>query len=285
MLFQYKPAASDFYLQVHEEDYDSMKDSIELCYGSVYIEVNRNRGKYMGKEFLSDFRQGVKDGFPICLGYLSVSFAFGITVVTCGFSPWVAVLISMSNLTSAGQLAGVTVMAAGGSLIEMAMTQLVINIRYALMSFALSQKLSDKFTLADRFLASFVITDEIYAVAASSEKQVEKGYMLGLSIIPAAGWVLGTALGSLAGGILPAGVISALGIAIYGMFIAIIVPQALRFRPVLVVVLTAIMIRCLFSVIPGLSALSEGFKIIVSAVVSSFAGALLYPVQIGEVKG
>ena len=118
------------------------------------------------------FQKGLKDGFPICLGYLSVSFAFGISVVAAGFPAWTALLISATNLTSAGQLAGLTIMTAGGGMLEMAMTQLVINLRYGLMSFSLTQKLSDRFGLLDRLLTSFVITDEIFAVAASKPGEV-----------------------------------------------------------------------------------------------------------------
>ena len=232
---------------------------------------NRNSTSY--------FRQGLKDGFPICLGYLSVSFAFGITVVGSGFSPWVAVLISITNLTSAGQLAGLTVMAAGGGMIEMALTQLVINLRYALMSFSLTQKLSEKFRLVDRFLVSFVITDEIFAVAASQKQEVQRSYMAGLALTPILGWTSGTWLGSVASGLLPSGVVSALGIAIYGMFIAIVIPEIRKFRPVLIVVLIAVALSCLFHFCPWFDRMSSGFIIIISSVAASFAGAVLYPLK------
>ncbi len=225
------------------------------------------------------FRQGLRHGFPICLGYLSVSFAFGIAVVNAGFAPWVAVLISMTNLTSAGQLAGLTVMAAGGGLLEMAMTQLVINLRYALMSFSLTQKLSERFRLPDKLLASYVVTDEIFAVIASSPGQISRQYMLGLAITPFFGWTLGTLLGAVAGGILPASVLSPLGIAIYGMFVAIVVPEAKKHANVLAVVAMAILLSCTFHYIPGLRDLSQGFVIIVCAVAASLAGAALWPVQ------
>lgn len=225
------------------------------------------------------FAQGLRDGFPICLGYISVSFAFGITVVGAGFPPWIAVLISATNLTSAGQLAGLTVLSAGGSFMEMAMTQLVINLRYALMSFSLTQRLSQKFRLLDRLLASFVVTDEIFAVAVSHPGEVSRKYLFGLAITPFCGWTLGTLLGAVAGGILPPLVVSALGIAIYGMFIAIVVPEAKRFKNVLVVVVAAAALSCVLNAVPLFAGLSQGFKIILSAVAASFAGALLWPVQ------
>lgn len=232
----------------------------------------------------NSFAQGVRDGFPICLGYLSVSFAFGITVVAAGFPPWIAVVISASNLTSAGQLAGLTVMSAGGSVIEMAMTQLVINLRYALMSFSLTQKLSNRFRLLDRLLTSFVVTDEIFAVAVSHPGEVSRKYMLGLAITPFCGWTLGTLLGAVAGGILPQSVVSALGIAIYGMFIAIVTPEASKFKNVLWVVVTAICLSCAMHWLPVLKNLSDGFIIIVSAVAASLLGALRWPMQTTETE-
>ena len=230
----------------------------------------------------SPFMEGLKDGFPICLGYFSVGFAFGITVIGEGFPPWIAVLISMTNLTSAGQLAGLAVLAGGGSLIEMCMTQLVINLRYALMSFSLTQKLSEKFRLLDRFIVSMVITDEIFAVAASHPGKVSRSYMFGLAAVPITGWVIGTWLGAVAGGILPAVLVSALGIAIYGMFIAIVVPAARELRGILNVVVFSILLSCILHYTPILSRMSEGFMIIISAVAASLAGALLWPLDLKE---
>ena len=231
------------------------------------------------------FKQGLRDGVPICLGYFSVSFAFGIAVVGAGYPPWIAVLISASNLTSAGQLAGLTVLSAGGGWIEMAMTQLVINLRYALMSFSLTQKLSGKFRTIDRLLASYVVTDEIFAVAISQPGEVSRRYLFGLALTPFWGWTLGTLTGAVAGGILPASVVSALGIAIYGMFIAIVVPQAQKFDNVRRVVLIAILISCGLHFVPWVRSLSEGFCIIVSAVFASLAGAWLWPVDADAMAG
>ena len=225
----------------------------------------------------SDFRRGLRDGFPICLGYFSVSFAFGIAVVSAGFPAWIAVLISASNLTSAGQLAGLTVLAAGGGLAEMAMTQLVINLRYALMSFSLTQKLSPAFRLPDRMAAGFVITDEIFAMIASRPGVIGRRYLLGLALTPFWGWTLGTLTGACAGGILPPAVLSALGIAIYGMFIAIVVPACRREKSVLRVVAAAAALSCLIRFTPGLMQLSQGFTIIICAVAASLMGAALWP--------
>ena len=124
-----------------------------------------------------DFLRGMQHGIPIFLGYLAVSFGFGILAVQCGLSPATAAVISVTNLTSAGQTAGVLIISQAGSLIEMALTQLIINIRYALMSLSLSQKLSPRFTLFHRLAASFGITDEIFAVSAAQEGLLQPAYL------------------------------------------------------------------------------------------------------------
>ncbi|MEE0970022.1 MAG: AzlC family ABC transporter permease [Clostridia bacterium] len=174
----------------------------------------------------NSFKMGLRDGIPIFLGYLSVSFAFGITAMTMGLTIIEALLISMTNLTSAGQLAGLPIIAGSGSLIELAVTQLVINLRYSLMSVSLSQKLGESVKMRHRFLIAFGNTDEIFAVSTSKPEMLGRKYFFGLILMPYIGWSSGTLLGAVAGNILPQAVISALGIAIYGMFIAILVPAA-----------------------------------------------------------
>ena len=178
------------------------------------------------------FRKGLTDGIPICLGYLSVSFTFGMMTAENGLPAWAAVLISMTNLTSAGQFAGTALILSGGLLIEIAITTLVINLRYMLMSLSLSQKLDPAMPLWQRCLLAFGNTDEIFAVAMQQPGAVSARYLLGLITTPYLGWTAGTLLGATATGLLPAAMRSALGIAIYGMFIAIIIPPACRLRPV-----------------------------------------------------
>ena len=187
----------------------------------------------------SAFGKGLVHGIPIGLGYLSVSFGFGILAVKAGLSVLEASLVSLTNLTSAGQAAGVDVIAAGGSLLEMALVQFTINIRYALMALSLSQKLDSSFTFPHRLLAAYGITDEIFGVCASQEEPLRPSYMYGIISISTAGWVTGTFLGAAAGELLPPAVSSALGIVLYGMFLAIIVPPARRERSVLIVVAVA----------------------------------------------
>ena len=232
-----------------------------------------------------EFLGGIKDGIPIALGYLSVSFGFGIMAVSNGLSIFAAVLISMTNLTSAGQVAGLTVIASNGGMIEMAVAQFVINLRYSLMSLSLSQKLDGKFTPLSRLAVSFGITDEIFAVASGRSGEVSKHYMAGLISLPWVGWALGTFLGAAAGEILPEKLKAALGIAIYGMFVAIFVPAARKAAGVLAVVIIAVTASCCLKYIPVFDFISDGFIIIICTVIAAAAGALLFPVKQEEGGG
>lgn len=232
----------------------------------------------------NSFKKGVIDGLPICFGYFAVSFAFGISAVQGGLSWLEALLISAFNLTSAGQLAGVGVIIGSGSLIEMAVSQLVINSRYSLMSVSLSQKLSDSVSLLDRFLISFGNTDEIFAVSISNKGTVGKRYMYGLILTPYFGWSLGTLLGAVLGNILPSIVISSLGLAIYGMFVAIVVPVVKKEKATLLCVLGAILLSCLFKYLPLLSVIPSGFVIIICAVIPSLIFAFAAPIKTEEVS-
>ena len=225
------------------------------------------------------FLSGIIDSIPIFLGYLSVSFAFGIFAVENSMSVLEALMISMTNVTSAGQLAAVPIIASGGTLIELAVAQLVINLRYALMSVSLSQKLGKSVRMIDRFIIAFVNTDEVFAVASGKEKNVERNYLYGLIIPPFAGWSLGTFIGAVAGNILPEIVISSLGVAIYGMFIAIVVPVVKKSRPTALCVMLAIILSCAFDYISFLSKVPSGFVIIICAVAASALLALISPIK------
>ncbi len=223
------------------------------------------------------FIRGLRHGIPIALGYLSVSFGFGILAVRLGFNVGTATAISMTNLTSAGQAAGLTVMAEGGSCIEMALTQLLINLRYALMGISLSQKLDGTFNTPRRCLAAFGITDEIFAVASAQEGKITAKYMYGLILIAFLGWSTGTFLGAAAGELLPASVTNAMGLALYGMFLAIIVPPARKSRGVLLVVITAAVCSILCKYL--LPFITSGFAVIICAVIGAAAGAVFFPVK------
>lgn len=222
------------------------------------------------------FFRGLRDGIPIALGYFSVSFGFGIFCINLGLSVLAAAGISLTNLTSAGQVAGVGIIAAGGTLIEMVMTQLVINLRYSLFAISLSQKLDSSFTTPHRIAASFGITDEIFAVTYAQEGKVKPAYMYGVILISALGWVGGTALGAAMGQILPEMVSSAMGIMLYCMFLAIFVPPARKDRGVLMAVIVAALSSILFNTV--LTFVSGGFAVIISALVSAALCALLFPV-------
>ena len=185
----------------------------------------------------NSFTRGIKDGIPVCIGYIAVGFAFGIFSVESGLSVVEALLISMTNVTSAGQLAAVPIIAGGGTLIELAVTQLVINLRYSLMSVSLSQKVDKSVKTIDRFLISFVNTDEVFAVSSSKEGKIGKKYLYGLIMTPYLGWSAGTVIGAVAGNLLPDVVISSLGVAIYGMFIAVVIPPAKKSKPIALCVL------------------------------------------------
>ena len=225
------------------------------------------------------FRKGLKDGMPICLSYLSVSFAFGIMATQGGLPVWVALLISMTNLTSAGQVAGMQLILAGGTYVEIAVTTFIINIRYMLMSLSLSQKVESRMTNLERWVLAFGITDEIFAVAIQQKEEVNAKYLSGLVITPYVGWALGTLLGATATGLLPDSLRNALGIAIYGMFIAIIIPPACKAKPIAMVVLLATVLSCCFKWLPILNQISSGWVIIICAVVVSAYAAARYPID------
>lgn len=226
-----------------------------------------------------DFCKGLIDGIPICLGYLSVAFAFGIFAVESGLTVMEALLISMTCVTSAGQLAAVPIIASAGGVLELAISQLVINMRYALMSISLSQKLDAQVSLADRFAIAFINTDEVFAVASSQKGSISKWYMYGLMLTPWLGWSSGTLIGGVAGNVLPTIVASSLGVAIYGMFIAIVVPEAKKSRPTAVCVAIAVALSCVFYYVPGLNAIPGGFTIIICAVAASAIMAVLAPIE------
>ena len=226
------------------------------------------------------FKKGLKNGIPIFLGYLAVSFTFGIQAKSMGIATWQAVLISATNLTSAGQFAALTVISAAASYIEMALTQLVINLRYCLMSSSLSQRFDTKMNPIHRYLISFGVTDEIFGVSSAYEKEnVPPAYCYGLITASWPGWVLGTALGCISGDILPPSVLSALGVALYGMFIAIIVPPAKNNRVLLGIVIISMILSLGFAVTPLLKEISSGFKVIILTLVIAGAAAYFFPIK------
>lgn len=225
------------------------------------------------------FKQGLRDGVPIGLGYFAVSFTFGMAAVTGGLTIGQAVLISLTNLTSAGQFAGLGIILAAGSFWEMAMTQLVINLRYCLMSFSLSQKLERGRHPLHRFIVAFGVTDEIFGISAGREGRVSPFYNYGAMAVAIPGWTVGTLAGAALGNVLPDFVTSALGVAIYGMFLAIIIPPAKSSKAVLYVVVGAMAVSSLFAVVPVLQTVSSGFVIIITTLIVAGLGAYFFPVK------
>ena len=232
----------------------------------------------------NEFVQGLKDGLPICLGYFSVSVAFGMTTVLAGMPLWAAVLISLTNLTSAGQFAGANLMLAGVNMMELGLTTLVINIRYFLMSLSVSQKVERKMSMKERLAVSFGITDEIFAVSMQYKGELSTPYMAGLIITPILGWTGGTLAGGAATSVMPEALSSTLGIALYGMFIAVIIPPAREERSVLFTVILAILSSLAFTYLPGLRNLGSGWSIIIITIAVSAVAAWLFPRKPEEVE-
>lgn len=227
------------------------------------------------------YKTGLKDGIPIGLGYLSVSFTFGIMAIKCGLFPWQALMISMLTLTSAGQLSAISIMVSPGRYFEMFTSQLTINIRYAFMGIVLSQKTDSKFTRFWKWLLAFFITDEIFGVASTKEN-VTRSYLLGLSTLPYFGWALGTLLGTLIGSVVPTFIMNALCLAIYGMFIAIITPEAKANKKVLIAVIVATIISIIFFYVPLINSVPSGIAISISAILGALLCAILFPIKEGD---
>ena len=227
----------------------------------------------------TDFFEGIKAGMPVCAGYFSVSFGFGAMAVAQNLSAWFAVLISATNLTSAGQFAGLTVISAGAALIEMLLTQLVINSRYALMSLALGPRFGPEVGTGMRLLAAFFNTDEVFALGMSRQGKLTVSYFTGAGVIAALGWISGTAMGALAGSLLPASIRACLSAMLYGMFIAIVIPQAREEKPLLLSMVLALVFSCLFTWVPGLRDISAGLAIVLCTVAAAAICAALFPVE------
>ena len=227
----------------------------------------------------NEYRTGVSRGLPVGMGYFSVSFGFGAMAVSQGVNAWNATLISLTNLTSAGQFAGLTVIVAAATLWEMILTQLIINSRYALMSLALSQRMGQRIGVLPRLVIAFFNTDEIFALAMARVEPLTVPFMLGLGTLPILGWTLGTLSGALAGSILPPSIQAALGVMLYGMFIAIVVPPAREEKEILAAVVLALVFSSCFSWIPMLKQVSAGIAIVICTVAAAAICAAVFPIQ------
>lgn len=227
---------------------------------------------------LKAYKTGIKRGLPVGIGYFSVSFGFGAMAASQGIRALDAALVSITNLTSAGQFAGLTLIIAGAGLWEMVLTQLVINSRYALMSLALSQRMGKDIGFWPRLLIAYINTDEIFALAMAEPGKLTTPFMLGLGLTPVIGWTSGTLLGALAGSVLPLNIRTALGVMLYGMFIAVVIPPARKERPVFYTMMLALVLSCLFAWVPGLKEVSAGISIVICTVAAAAVCAWLFPI-------
>ena len=228
------------------------------------------------------FIRGMRDGIPIGLGYFAVAFALGINAAAAGIGPLEAGLMSMLNLTSAGEAAAIALLGAGTTYLELAVTQLIINLRYLLMSCSLSQKISHESGISHRLLIGYGVTDEIFAISSAQNGYLSPYYSYGAIAVAAPMWTLGTILGALGGAVMPKIITSALGVALYAMFLAIILPPARRNRVIGGVVIISMLSSALMSLateIYSIGWLSEGVKIIILTIVISLGAAIFFPVS------
>lgn len=226
---------------------------------------------------MKNYIYGLKKGFPIFLGYLPVSFTFGFMAVSGGLPVWMAVFISVTNLTSAGQFAGTNLIFAQAGYLEIALTTFVINLRYSLMSLSLSQKINRKIPIWKRLIVSFGITDETFVVASMESGILSAGFLLGLITLPFIGWTLGTFLGGSISTLLPLTLQNAMGIGLYAMFIALIIPASREKKEVCIVVLLAVVFACILKYTPVLCRISSGFRVITATILAAGIGAFLFP--------
>lgn len=229
-----------------------------------------------------NYREGLQGGVPIALGYLAVSFTLGIAAKKAGLTAFQATLMSFTNSTSAGEFAAISAICAGSSYIEMAVMQAVINLRYLLMSCALAQRIDSSFPLLHRFIMGFGVTDEIFGVSVARPGKLNPFYTYGAMSLAIPAWSLGTFLGVVMGGVLPATVVSALSVALYGMFIAIIIPPARENKVVAGLVVISMAASCAFAHIPGFRQISSGMRVIILTVVIAGLAAVLFPIEEDE---
>ena len=232
---------------------------------------------------VKDIKKGFHDGIPIALGYISVSFTFGIMGVASGLTWWQTLLISMTNLTSAGQFASFALIASAAPYLEMAISQAVINLRYCLMSCALSQKLDKELPFYHRLFVAFGVTDEIFGLSISQKGKLDPWYTYGVMSVAIPGWSLGTLAGVLSTGVLPQTFLNAMNMALYGMFIAIFMPAAREDKKLLPIIAAAMALSALVHMAPLFDFISSGMKIIVLTLAISGAAAVLMPVPEEEV--
>ncbi|WP_077211628.1 AzlC family ABC transporter permease [Bacillus dakarensis] len=231
------------------------------------------------KTNIREWKSGIKNGIPIAMGYFAVSFTFGILAKQAGLNPFEAVFMSMTNLTSAGQFAGLTLIASAAAIVEVALTQLIINSRYFLMSFALSQRIDPNTSIFHRLIMAFGITDEVFGVSVSVSGKLSPYYAYGVMSVAVPGWTLGTLFGIISGNILPPRLTSALSIALFGMLLAVIIPPAKGNKILTGVIVSSMVLSLVFAELPLLQSISSGVKIIILTILIAGIAAVVFPVK------
>ena len=227
----------------------------------------------------NEFICGLKNGLPICIAYIAVSFTFGLVAVKAGLPIWLATLISGTNLTSAGQFAGVNLIIEFASYFEIALAVFIINSRYMLMSLSISQQIDKNTGTLKRLFMSIFVTDEIFALASLKQDKLTFSYFVGLALLPYIGWTVGTLLGGLVNTLLPESLQNAAGIALYCMFIAIIIPPAKKSKAIIFCIGLSALLSCILYYVPALNRISLGFRIIIASVIGAILTAVIFPVK------
>lgn len=233
----------------------------------------------LNEEASMAFFEGTRNGIPIGLGYFAVAFSLGIAAQSAGLSPFQAFLSSLLCSASAGQYAAYTLIAASATYAEVAVMTLVANARYMLMSCAMSQRMSPETGIWHRLAMSFSITDELFAINISRPGYLSPCYCYGAMIASIPMWAVGTLLGTIAGNIMPLRVVSALSVALYGMFLAVIIPPARKSKLILSLVLISFALSFVSSYAPMLAGISSGTRTIILTVVISALAAVFFPVK------
>ena len=226
---------------------------------------------------LTVFKQGLKDGIPIGLGYLAVSFSLGIAAKAAGLTPIQGFVVSLLCMASAGEYVGFMSIAAGAAYIEIAIATLIANARYLLMSTAMSQRMESKLSIKHRLLMAFGITDELFGIAIARPGYLNPFYSYGAFITSAIPWALGTSLGIIAGNMLPARLVSAFSVALYGMFLAVIIPPAKKDKVIAGLILICFAAGYAATLLPVLKDMTDGTRTIILTVVIASLAAILFP--------
>lgn len=225
------------------------------------------------------FLKGMRDGIPICTGYFAVALTLGIAAKKAGISAFEATVMSLTMHASAGQFAAMELIASGAGYLEMMLTEIVVNLRYVLMSCALSQKIRRDIPFFHRFFVAYDVTDEIFGISCAVEGKLNPFYTYGAMAVASPGWAGGTCVGAILGNIMPDRLLSAMNLALYGMFIAIVVPPAKKNKVLAGLVLVSLVVGGIFTWIPLLGRLSSGFRIMILTIVLAGAAAVLFPIE------